>query len=584
VSGAPAVVSAGTRYSWQMRSAVLSWWRWVGLAFVLAAGLVLGGTGLLPASGSRAHGWVVAPTTHDGSALIHHLPANSGWGALRPAVRLVLPPDAIAAYRDELVVVLPRTMQKDAPAVLGVRSYQVRGARGGEWEYSRPRVLPPIPLWIDAGSPQRAIAPENTGEDEPFTDPADAAGASGEPSTMTLDRLAGLAVAGGAGPDGRLLVALLESAQQPGPRALLALSHEGWAPVAMPPDLSAASPVWLAGSEGSIVLAQRVSPEPGEPSGMLRVWSIGAGELLGDRPAWSSWRCAVPMGNFRLLGVDGYLVLVTGAHSDGQRRLIELRPSGPREIGTLPTTAGARTGVLGLGEGGGAAVVAVSLPIESGAGRQEIIATALSGQRLHDGPTTGAGPVTVGQVGMLALGLLSLFFSILVFIVRPESTWNPQVLLPPGASLAPPGRRLLAYVFDLAPGMFVSTLVFPGGAGTGWLASFGGVAPMAFVMLVTCCHMAIMEATAGTTPGKLVLGLRTIDVGGGRPSARQAVLRSIVKVLCPPLMLFTLTNPYMPGPAGFGTVVIADDVSPDGPGGPSRHDEPDEGDGPLGSA
>lgn len=564
------------------------------LALVLAAG-TLCGNALLPGAIAREHGWALgppgAPTGNAEGVMVHHLPANAAWGEVRPGVRLAREPNAMAAIDDEFIYVLEPG--DTAAPVLGVRSTRVRRLPNGIWQHDRHRVLPPIPLLPpppattdpnenpnnnpnDNTIPSQ---PERAKGDQPNTQPDTTNGTTnGNAQATTTRTLRGFAAARGPGSEGRVLVALMEQDADP---ILLVLARDGWRTAAPPEGLAPIGRIWLTATDGTVALAQRRGTE-------LRVWSIDAATLLQTtkpeqstpQRGWNPWIAPVPTGDFDLFGIDGQLILVTGVQGDGKRRIMLLRPGRSQPIAELTQDPGTSLAITGTGTGGSAAIIVVGFPAEGQAGttattaRPRVWVWTLGGVPLYEGESIAVTPVSLEQVGLLGLLLISLFASILVFIARPTTTWNPPINLPEGASLASPGRRLLAFVLDIVPGMFASSVLFPTGMGTGPLEPLGGLAPLLFVVLVTITHSTITEAWVGRTLGKLTMGLRTIDAKGSKPSPAQALFRTLVKVLCPPLMLFTLANPFMPGPAGFGTVIIVDDWKRD----PNKQDPNDDDD------
>ncbi|MGP1345567.1 MAG: RDD family protein [Phycisphaerales bacterium] len=530
----------------------------IGAALLLIAAALLTGAGLLPSASSNHAGWFVAPSGSGTGPMLHLLHADDEWNEIRPIAKLDSDPIALAAINQTLYLAFdlagepPENNQAPhSQPVLSVRATSAIIAPTGAREIERFRVLPPIPI----------SAPTDPDPD----------------SRVQPTPLVALAAARGSGPDGTLLFALLS--QDDSTHTLLALDRTGWNAVPLPPDLAAEHPLHLIATGTTLAIIQRSN------ASLARVWSIQAQRLINPipnpntnpsapdestpppntsrspiQPRWNAWTAPAPAGDFDLTAVDGQLVLITGVQGDGHRRITLLRPDTEIPITRILASPGHRTAVLALA----GAVVSIVIPPDSQPGRPTVAAHTLLGVALYEGEAAASAPVDASHLGLLALMLLSLFGSVLVFVARPARTWNPPVNLPPGASLAPLGKRLLAFIFDLAPGMFASSILFPSGAGTGPLEPLAGLAPLLFVLLFTITHITISEALAARSLGKLVLGMRTITADGAKPPFHTALLRTTVKVLCPPLMAFTIANPYMPGPAGFGTIVIAED--------PDHHD------------
>ena len=113
-----------------------------------------------------------------------------------------------------------------------------------------------------------------------------------------------------------------------------------------------------------------------------------------------------------------------------------------------------------------------------------------------------------------------------------------------GASVAPDtqvvGRRVLATVIDLVLlGVVASILSAPGAlidgvadgrisdGVSGFLFSTGGLA----ALIVAFAYFAIMESRFGQTVGKMVLGIKVVREDGGRIGTREAVLRTLMRII-----------------------------------------------------
>ncbi len=180
-------------------------------------------------------------------------------------------------------------------------------------------------------------------------------------------------------------------------------------------------------------------------------------------------------------------------------------------------------------------------------------------------------PIAPHQVQLTMLFLASVTLTALLYVSRPAGEASRPFVVPEGTSVTPPARRLLAGMLDLLPGGALASLVF-GDAVSWWtepladLIAEHGVAPIVVGLGTSAVIMAIGEAAIGTTPGKLLLRVRTVDRRGNRPSPPVAIARSFAKVMCPALAMFVVAAPAVPHPGAFGTLVVSESRRPRQPG------------------
>ncbi|MFU8828071.1 MAG: RDD family protein, partial [Phycisphaerales bacterium] len=190
----------------------------------------------------------------------------------------------------------------------------------------------------------------------------------------------------------------------------------------------------------------------------------------------------------------------------------------------------------------------------------EAVVLARDGTVVSDGPIGAAS--RGGEEGALFLLLVgwSVVMSVLV-LMMPQNRHIRLVVPPEGYALAEPSRRVLAALLDLLPGLVLTSLMW-GKPLTWWLSPLGeiiaaeGSMPVFTLAVLTFLYMAIGDGLFGRTVGKRLTGCRTIVEGGGKPGLRLGMMRSFLKVFCPPLIVVLLLMPYVPAPWSFGTVVV----------------------------
>lgn len=102
------------------------------------------------------------------------------------------------------------------------------------------------------------------------------------------------------------------------------------------------------------------------------------------------------------------------------------------------------------------------------------------------------------------------------------------------------GRRFVAHVFDglmvLAAYLVIGSIVAmqTGGMTEDGFAMEGGPALIAMLatFVVTLAYFSILESSGGgRTLGKLVAGIRVVDISGGRCSFSQALIRNLLRLV-----------------------------------------------------
>ncbi len=281
---------------------------------------------------------------------------------------------------------------------------------------------------------------------------------------------------------------------------------------------------------------------------------------------------------FAALGVGGQLVLaqqLEPATADQVKaQLTVLRPSGVNPIGELS-----------LAPPGGVRQWAAA-PVESSAA---IIALGTADDGA-DPPLLWARMNLLGQVVappqpmeliqptpleqqpgfMIQIGVLVLATALIIAFWR-RTPGSAMLNLPSDLALADHGRRAVAGLIDVAPGLFIAMVVFslrPEQIIERWPTSRGpgmtwpGMAPGVVVIGVFLVHVTIGELVFKRSLGKWVMRLRVAAMDGKAPTAAQLVARNLLKtfdLIAWLLLLLPLIGPYRQrlGDMVARTVVVA---------------------------
>jgi len=129
--------------------------------------------------------------------------------------------------------------------------------------------------------------------------------------------------------------------------------------------------------------------------------------------------------------------------------------------------------------------------------------------------------------------------------------------------LAPLGVRFVAGLVDLAPILAVVALVQPANGANPLLAMGKSLGELLWLsMAAYVLHTLAAELICGQSIGKMVFGLRVVDLKGNAPSAGAIVLRNLLRVAdvtlgLPLLMVFLTPLRQRVGDLIAGTVVIS---------------------------
>lgn len=466
-----------------------------------------------PAGGGAVRGAVRGPT-----ALLLHVPAEAAPGTVRRVQLLAEPPEHVAAGGGRLVMAFEsaRTAAGATEPVWQMR--EVRAVRvGQEVEYPPALALPPLD---------------------------------------GIARLDGLAVCG------PRVWALGREAGEDGRAVLRVMNRGGWSAVELPAGVAAGAMLELVSLADRPLLIEPCVCDGEDDAGAApcaRLWR-GEVEEASGRALWEHVAVVPAPAGGQWIVVDGQVVRVAsdaGDLSSGEQvwRVgvptaagpgVEVRlPSGARERWAVPT--GPTLGWYWVTPGP--------------EGRLRALVMSLSGTRVFDGAALTASPLSTGDIGAVLLALISLAAGVVAFVFKPRAARAEAARLPEGWALAAPWKRVAAGVIDVCAALGLSSallgVTLGRAMGLGLFESQGvGLGPFVLTLVLLVVVSALGELTTGRTPGKWMLGLRTVSADGRGVGAGQALARNLVKAFCPPLAILLMT-PAPDGPSGlFGTLVL----------------------------
>lgn len=563
------------------------------------------------------HVWLFDRFGRGGDGVLVHIPPRDqrvGGIVARGARTLAERPEALVAVRDRVYLIAPARREPAPPA-------PTPPAPGA------PEVQPPrVPTLAYASRHVSRLSARRIGPGA--WDYLPEGRTESQPSLVGAGALLG-AVALGNGP-----LALLQG-EADGRLSLQWLDDRAWHVLDLPPAIAAGPrPVWctiVAGSAEREVLLLS-APHTGEVqvwTGLLDRTLPGAtGPTPPPRLVWSSVPrlvmnlaptgepAATDLASARFTVDDGALMawVVQGEEAavyrlstDGVTAVCRVQ-SLPAGAIVLPVPGLSRLAVLSH-----AADDAASSGAQASTSREALVPSArdpvydvrevstIDGADLFSGRTRKAGLLSARDVWLVGTALALLLIVVLLFVLRREGVGAQNgaavVVLPEGAALARPLRRLIAACLDNLLALYLGSW-FSGvslGVITG---SQVFIDPPQIVELLGCAMAAGLafsiagEWFMGRTPGKLLVGIAVIGlsratpgapsgtpgdpgkvVGSTRigwPSLRQAVTRNLVKWAFPPLTVFMLFDSAFrhPGDRLSRTLVIEplpppDEVQPD---------------------
>lgn len=573
--------------------------------------LVASGDPTVDPRADTGHGWTFIPTAtpENGRAaaglasgfLVHIVPRQQVQRASMGSVRLVLPltspPLALASWRGTVMLLQgPFGDSVSGPAERTVSTFSATTPEApGTWRY-RPGDRLQLRVSLPADSVPRSMVGCET--------PGSAAG-----PVVVWERVNGA----GSGRDS-LEIAVLNDAGiwrvlQPPPE-FPASAAEGEAHVvgatsgvlvAVRASGEAAFSLWRAAPD----VALHAKPGKGAGGGAGGGSGVGASESLQVAVRWErAGIAAVPRairsGVVRTIGpsANGWLWRDAGqtllAARNGESvalwrldptRAVELwrMDMPPRLMGALVVAGSDAATFLTYDAMTDAPVRGPSAPE---AGRLRLVVVShLSGLVIADVAAHTDGFFTRAEMAILWALFILIGGVILVVVLQVD---GPQELqLPDGTALATPGRRALACALDVALAIGVTSLLV-GGSPAQWLAATtsasASLLPLTGVLVAGFLMSTVGEATVGSSPGKLLVGVRVLGLvpasAGAAPKAaviwtagrarfHQAFLRNAVRWFMPPIgtLLMVNNNWRHPGDILARTVVVVRfDPSEDGPG------------------
>ncbi len=492
---------------------------------------------VLPSSGADGHGWFALPgETGLTFPTLYHLPPGAEPGTVRGGPRLVNFPEAIASGGDRIVLVMPRervdrarraseSKQQEAQAdakparlIRRVQSLRVVKTGTGVWDYL-PRGREPVAL----------------------------------PSLPGRGELRGVVRSDAA------LFALIQGApRDEGDFAdtaarediLLVLEEGGveWSSFPLPAGWVVESPGAMVAGASRVVLLQNDNAWQASSRAVAR----------GVEGAWSpvDLKTDVEDASFATAGAS-----IVAAHAEPERITLDLLREGTTTPLGVIDHAADQYAIIGGGD-----LLTVIWRGEGDLTRlRATVISAVTGATLFDDYAKTNAVVTGREIQSLGLLVGALMLTILVFVLRPEEALGGVVVMPDDFAMASPFRRLVAVLLDLAPTLALAAVVF-GVSGRELLdaavlsdsSTTRGALALASAFLLTGLHSTLGEWLFGRTMGKAICRCRTISVRGERAKLWQAALRTFVKLLFPPFVLFLFLDARRrhPGDLVAGTAVI----------------------------
>lgn len=524
------------------------------------------------------HGWVILTDGEGRAGELHHAPPQDATrkvtaATLRPVTPLPARPEFMAAVGERVYLA---TGQR----IASVRTFRITGPGG--WDY-----LPSADVISEPPLPEGSTILGLAGS--PLGPAALTRSVSGELDIQLL------------GEDGWLRAALPSVPRSAtlhligGPTGLRLLEQPASGPVR----------IW----DGKVTIERGADPGPDEstrlPGKASIDWRLSGEfalppELLrpGDaRPL--AWHAATVGQTLIVWAHHSTELLIWAAHG-GRLVPLQIVPGVPSVFAVLPLPDDGLLRVYWVERAAGPAPVAGISPgarpaIDAATVQVREVSTT-TGRILYSGGLKVGGIISHTDFTLLTLGLCAAMSAALIFIVRGGP--RPPIVLPEGAALAPPGRRLVAWFLDFVPAVVVSGMAFnlaPSGVITGFLTGDGeyGAVPLLVALGFAAAHSAICEAVWGRSLGKLLMGLDVVamqrvpappadatstpaapdatpptgSVRVTEPLAWQAITRSAIRFLLFPLTGLLLMDPNWrhPGDVLARTVVIERAQEPEEP-------------------
>ncbi|MHC4976287.1 MAG: RDD family protein [Planctomycetota bacterium] len=468
------------------------------------------------ASGQGDDGWVVlrAAIGSQASWTLYHVPTGEDEPATIARVRTLSALPAQMASSDNRVIMVFEDEGESGESVRSVRQLRVRYDAAGRARYepsTRLQVMASLPGW---GSLDGIVSI-----------PGGALALLADPSSERVE--------------------------------LLRLGPTEWEPIALPDGVSAHGVWGLAPMGGSAAL---IASE--RNTGLQRMWSLQLSEE-GD----GTWSVPVPLEvgpTDAIVAGAGDSIIVLRRQNDATLEADLVRESQHR----ITTLGGVGSGYVAMNVGGQVVLLwqEVDTPpqgsSEPSVTRLMSLVMLASGEVHYEGPVNAQALLTDNDLQKLTLLFGAVLVMILLFVLRPDPVAMGSLQIPVGHVVASPSRRIAAALIDLLPIVAIVSWMF----GVPLVASLGfdveasslGLWPVLASASCACAMQTTTEWLFGWTPGKLAVRLRVHHAEGGRPGARQCLVRNLVKYACPPLTALMLLDPTRRHPGDYlgGTVVV----------------------------
>ncbi len=472
----------------------------------------------ITAAGDDQRAWVLCESV-DGTTVLFVVPREP-LGQARSAATFPTMPAALAATDGDAAILFEPAPESDAPR--RARLVDVTTQPGGRKLLSPPAPLPPLPRdaairgFASAGD-AAAVLLRRQSEPEPVSDDESSGGTTHE---------------------------------------LRVLAPTAWEIIDFPPDLvadqSSLDNVRLISSSLGVALLA-----PSSDFEIATIWTRRQTRHATDEEppvfAWQPTRVTLPQEPHRLLTIEGQPWALV--HGPGDTLSI-LKPWGD-ELVTQATVESVPDTFVAAALAGD---ILLAWPKTDDPPAIVVHVVNTEGVTLHRDDARPAGPVSTNDLQLIVLIVAAIAVTAMLFIARPPRPEGVTPIIPDGTVLATPSRRIIAFVIDLVPGVVFALFIWGSEAQTAQDAvnelNQAGIAPFLVIGGVTLIHATITEALFGCTLGKLMTRCRTVDYQGNVPGWWRAFSRTLIKVVCPPIGLFTVLAPALPHPASFETIVV----------------------------
>lgn len=310
-----------------------------------------------------------------------------------------------------------------------------------------------------------------------------------------------------------------ENSQSAAGAALIQLRSAGWHDLPFPTGFDPDQKTMLASDMESGRRLLVLQSAPKGPNSSVVFIAI-------DTDAWSRSEVNLDLSTVRSIRrATGRAVIVQRTPTGSEYRLGFLRPDSILWFANL-TSSDTNWRVVGLRNG-------VQLLRYSSDGKVTLAPIDPIEGKLGEAQELRPSPTKAGKVWLIAFVLAgALGVTLLVLLIRPPK----EAVAPTGTEPLPVAQRMAALAIDLFPGAIIILLVtrctiaelFQAPLITPKLVMSWEYLMLIGIMLL---HTTITESLRGTTLGKAMLGAKIVAYDGSRPKLRQALLRSLGKLL-----------------------------------------------------